>query len=99
MNNPREVFDLIFENESQARSDTDPKYTLKLQNIMEDVFTDGEKYFQITEDSVYVISEVKGKKKKRKVARRKGKNLVLTNKKDKIIFSPEVLVAQSNSYF
>ena len=75
-------------------------HEVSLEHITENMYTDGVKIFELTESFLYVIEKTeKSKKKKKRVAKRKGKDLVLSNKKDKIIFSPEAVVNNNTRTF
>ena len=76
-------------------TDKEEQVTVKLSKITENLYTDGQKYFEFSENFVYVIED----KKKKKVAKRKGKNLVLSTKHDEIIFSPTITSINSNRSF
>ena len=93
----KEIFPIKFEIGNEA----DEIYEVCLEHITGDIYSDGVKYFQLTESFVYIIEKTTANKKskKKRVAKRKGKDLVLSNKKDKIVFSPEVVVRNSLSKF
>lgn len=93
-----ENFLLEFVGNSDTPTD---EYSVVLENISDNLYTDGVQYFEITESAVYLIeAKAKTKKKKKvKIARKKGSTLILSTKKDKIVFSPEVVVMNSTTKF
>jgi len=84
-----------------SKDTPEDEYSLALEHIVGDIYTDGGKYYEITESSIYMIeAKRKSKKKKKvKVARRKGSTLILSTKKDKVVFNPDAVVMNSGRTF
>ena len=75
-------------------------YEVVLEKISDELYSDGNRFYIFTESFVYVSEAKKdGKTRKKVVAKRKGKNLVLSGTKDQIVFNPDVVLRNTNSFF
>lgn len=96
----KETFELKYEF-GQLKEDV---YHIYLENVVGNIYTDGYKLFEITESFVYLLEKDeeteesdqeektdKRKVKKKRVAKRKDQKILISNKKDEFVFSPEVV--------
>lgn len=91
------VFGLIFEYD-YCDEDT---YQVTLEKLTEELYTDGMRFFKLTEEFLYLIEgeDTKGKEKKKRIAKRKGKDLILSTVNDKVVFSPTAIIQNVSTFY
>ena len=91
----KETFNLTYNGKLE-----EDQYHLTLEHLLGNLYSDGCSVFELTEDFIYLVEvDIKKKKKKKKVGKRKGSEIELPGKKDKIVFNPEIVVYNNNYRF